>query len=219
MKIHHQRIEKAQVLMKQQGMLGLMIMNHDDYQFFFGETRVQPRAIIPVIGEPIFICFSAEEDEIRSALGTEGVKIFTHVGEQMSIVKNTFQSLLKELSPALEVKEGEKLKVGMQMWFQTPAFLVDLFRKINKRIELVPSDPVMNELRIVKEEGEIELLTRAQEIAAEGMDCLQEMLKPGRTGHEIATEVTYVMMKAGASGPAHLSILTPACAAAGFTAR
>ena len=214
MKIHHQRIEKAQVLMKQQGMLGLMIMNHDDYQFFFGETRVQPRAIIPVIGEPIFICFSAEEDEIRSALGTEGVKIFTHVGEQMSIVKYTFQALLKELSPALEVKEGEKLKVGMQMWFQTPAFLVDLFRKINKRIELVPSDPVMNELRIVKEEGEIELLTRAQEIAAEGMDCLQEMLKPGRTGHEIATEVTYVMMKAGASGtstPIHINAGLRSC--------
>jgi Xaa-Pro aminopeptidase len=96
----------------------------------------------------------------------------------------------------------------MQMWFNTPAFLVDLFRKINKDLELVPSDPVMDELRMVKEEGEIERLRKAQEIAGLGMDRVQEMLRPGVTGHQLATEALYVMMKAGASGtstPIHIN--------------
>ena len=207
MKINQARIQKAQDLMRQHGMLGLMIMNHDDYQYFFGETRVQPRAIIPAVGQPIFICFKAEEQEIRQAFDAEESKVFTHVGEQMINVKNTFQNLLGHL-PSGFLEAGSRPKVGMQMRFQTPAFLVDLFRKINQQIDLVSSAPVMDELRMVKEKEEIELLRRAQEIAGLGMDCLREMLQPGRTGHEIATEVTYVMMKAGASGtstPIHIN--------------
>jgi Xaa-Pro aminopeptidase len=88
----------------------------------------------------------------------------------------------------------------MQMWFGTPAFLVDLFRKLNPRLELVPSDPVMDALRSIKEREEIELMTRAQEIATLGMDRAREMLRPGVTSQQIATEALYAMMKAGAEG-------------------
>lgn len=208
MKLNHSRIEKAQVLMRDNGMIGLMIMNRDDYRYFFGDIRVQPRAIIPAFGEPIFICFKAEEDEIRSSLGDSQVRIFSHVGEQMVNVSKTFRSLSEEFAEELELGEDQKPRVGMQMWFQTPAFLVDLFRKLNPQIELVPSDPVMDELRMSKDEEEIRLMTRAQEIAGLGMDRLQELLQPGRTGQEIAAEVLYTMMKAGASGtstPIHIN--------------
>jgi len=199
MKINQTRIEQAQKLMIEQGMLGLMIMNHDDYQFFFGETRVQPRAIIPAKGDPILICFKGEEAEIRQALDGEEIKVFTHVGEQMVDVKSAFLSMFKDLAPLI-LKSGGRPKVGMQMLFQTPAFLVDLFRKLNPQVELVPSDPVMDELRMVKDKEEIELLRSAQEIAALGMDKAREMLQAGVTGQEIAAEVTYLMMKSGASG-------------------
>ena len=207
MKINHLRIKKAQELMKEQGMLGLMIMTRDDYQYFFGDIRVQPRAIIPAFGDPIFICFEAEEKEIRSALGDGKIKVFTHVGEQMTNVSKTFKALFSELPPQM-LADHQKVKVGMQMWFQTPAFLVDLFRKLNPQLELVPSDPVMDELRMVKDPDEIEYIREAQKIAGLGMDRLKELLKPGITGHELATEITYTMMKAGASGtstPIHIN--------------
>jgi Xaa-Pro aminopeptidase len=102
----------------------------------------------------------------------------------------------------------------MQMWFGTPAFLVDLFRKLNPQIELVPSDPVMDALRMPKDDDEFELLARAQEIAGVGMDCLRDMLKPGVKGQEIATEVLYTMMKSGASGtstPMHINTGIRSC--------
>jgi Xaa-Pro aminopeptidase len=86
------------------------------------------------------------------------------------------------------------------MWFETPAFLVDLFRKLNPRLELVPSDPVLDRLRSIKEPEEIELMTEAQRIATLGMDRAREMLRPGMTAQEVATEALYVMMKAGAEG-------------------
>ena len=207
MKINHSRIKKAQELMKEQGMLGLMIMTRDDYQYFFGDIRVQPRAIIPAFGDPIFICFEAEEKEIRSALGDGEIKVFTHVGEQMTNVSKTFKALFSELPPQMLVGD-QKLKVGMQMWFQTPAFLVDLFRKLNPQLELVASDPVMDELRMVKDPDEIDNIQAGSKDRCFGNGSFKELLKPGITGHELATEVTYVMMKAGAfdtSTPIHIN--------------
>jgi Xaa-Pro aminopeptidase len=87
----------------------------------------------------------------------------------------------------------------MQLWFETPAFLVDLFRRVNPEVELVSSDPVMDPLRAVKEPDELALMTEAQRIAGLGMDRARELLRPGVTAQEIATEAMYTMMRAGAA--------------------
>jgi Xaa-Pro aminopeptidase len=200
--------------MVEENMIGLMIMNHDDYIYFFGEARAQPRAIIPAAGPPVFIAFAAEEPELRQELEDETVKVFTHVGEQISNVRQTFLSLFGGPPPGVSTPSEGKPRVGMQMWFHTPAFLVDLFRRVNPQVELVPSDPVMDALRMVKEPEEIELMRRAQAIAAEGMDRARQLLRVGITGHEIATEVLYAMMKAGAEGtstPIHVNAGTRSC--------
>jgi Xaa-Pro aminopeptidase len=205
-KINYKRIKKAQELMRKEGMIGLMIMNHDDFIYFFGDLRVQPRAIIPASGKPVLIGFRAEEEELRSQIDNKEIKIFSHVGEQISDVREVFKTLYEGPPPGLH--HQERPKVGMQMWFHTPAFLVDLFRNVNKQVELVSSDSVMDELRMIKDDEEIEKMQTAQSIAAKGMDTAKEMLKPGITGHELATEITYTMMKAGSKGtstPIHIN--------------
>jgi Xaa-Pro aminopeptidase len=103
------------------------------------------------------------------------------------------------VAPAEWASHGRH-KVGIQQWFHTPAFLIDLFRQVNPGIEVVSSDPVMDPLRMIKEPEELALLTEAQRIAGLGMDRARELLRPGVTSHEIATEATYAMMKAGAEG-------------------
>lgn len=211
-KINHERIKKAQDLMKKEDMLGLMIMNHDDYIYFFGDLRVQPRAIIPASGPPILIGFRAEEDELKEKVANNEIKLFSHIGEQISNVKEVFKSLFEGAPPGMSHRENPK--VGMQMWFHTPAFLVDLFRNVNKQVELVPSDPVMDELRMVKDEEEIDKMKKAQSIAAKGMDTAKKLLKPGITGHELSTEITYTMMKEGAEGtstPMHINVGKRSC--------
>ncbi|MFO8036644.1 MAG: Xaa-Pro peptidase family protein [Anaerolineales bacterium] len=214
MQIQYDRIHRAQALMKEEGMIGIMIMNHDDYRYFFGDVRVQPRAIIPTSGPPIFICFQGEEPELKKALGEEDIKVFTHVGEQISDVRKTFASLFDDFSQIMKFPEGDQPRVGMQMWFDTPAFLVDLFRSVNQQLELVPSDPVMDPLRMIKDPEEIELMKEAQKIASIGMDKAREMVEPGVTGHDIATEVLYEMMKNGAEGtstPMHINTGIRSC--------
>jgi Xaa-Pro aminopeptidase len=197
--------------MREQGMVGIMIMNHDDYRYFFGRDWTQPRAIIPFQGPPILVALVGEEPALQEYVGDAEVKVFTHVGEQMADVSGAFREML---GPARAAGLGDRPRIGMQMWFHTPAFLVDMFRKVNPRLELVSSDPVMDALRMVKEPEEVEHLTEVQRVAGLGMDRAREMLEPGVTGHEIATEALYTMMKAGAEGtstPLHVNIGPDSC--------
>jgi Xaa-Pro aminopeptidase len=211
MSVRFDRIAKAQTLMREQGMAGIMVMNHDDYRYFFGRDWAQPRAILPFEGPPILIAFAGEEPAIQAYVQEGAVKVFTHVGEQMAAVSGTFRELL---GPAQAAGLGEKPKIGMQMWFDTPAFLVDMFRKMNPRFELVASDAVMDALRMVKEPEEVELLTEAQRIAGLGMDRARELIKPGTSAHEIGAEALCTMMKAGAEGtstPLHVNVGPDTC--------
>jgi len=150
----------------------------------------------------VLIAFAAEQPQLEQLIGGGHVKVFTHVGEQIADVKSSFREIFGKTvgMPEGGCPAGDgKPKIGMQMWFHPPAFLVDMFRKINNYAELVPSDPIMDALRMVKEPEEIELMAKAQQIAACGMDRARELLVPGARPHDIATEVTYSMMKAGAS--------------------
>ncbi len=191
MNVRQDRISRVQARMREEGMAAVVIINHDDYRYFFGTDRTQPRAIIPAEGAPTIIAFVGEEPEIRAGLAEGEVLVFGSVGGQIHEVVGLLRDIVGP-SPAA------RPQVGLQMWFETPAFLVELFRKVNPGIDIVSSDPVMDPLRMVKDDGELALMAEAQRVAGIGMDRARELLRPGATAHEIATEATYAMMRAGA---------------------
>jgi Xaa-Pro aminopeptidase len=200
MDIRRDRIERVQAGMREQGLVAIVVLNHDDYRYLFGVDRTQPRAVVPVEGPPTIIAFAGEEPEIRASLAADGVGdgdvlLFGSVGGQIHEVVG----LLREVVARVGAPVGGLPKVGVQMWFDTPAFLIELLRKVNPGIEVVSSDPVMDPLRMTKDEGELALMVEAQRVAGIGMDRARELLRPGVTAHEIATEVTYALMKAGAA--------------------
>lgn len=194
MNIRYDRIARVQEAMREQGLAAIMVMNHDDYRWLFGEDRSQPRAIVPAEGPVELVAFAGEEPELSAGIEEGKVQVFTTVGGQIHDVVGR----LNAIAAASDPPPGERPRVGMQQWFETPAFLVDMFRKVNPRLELVTSDAVMDPLRAVKEPAEIELMTEAQRIAGLGMDRACELLQPGITAHEVATEALYTMMRAGA---------------------
>jgi Xaa-Pro aminopeptidase len=198
LKVRLDRIGLIQAALQERGWIAIVILNHDDYRYLFGTDRAQPRAIIPFQGPPELLAFSGEEPELRAALTEGEVMIFGSVGGQIHDVVGRLRELA-EAAPVEWAPDGRH-KVGIQQWFHTPAFLLDLFRQVNPGIEVVSSDPIMDQFRMIKEPDEIALLTEAQRIAGLGMDRARGMLRPGVTAHEIATEVIYTMMKAGAEG-------------------
>ena len=194
MHIRYDRIARVQEGMREQGLVAIVIMNHDDFRYLLGEDRSQPRAIVPATGPVEIVAFAGEEPELTAGLDDGRVQVFTTVGGQIHDIVGR----LNKIAAAANTPPGERPKVGMQQWFETPAFLVDMFRKVNPGLELVTSDAVMDPLRGVKDSGELALMTEAQRIAGLGMDRARELLRPGVTAHEVVTEALYVMMKAGA---------------------
>ena len=199
MNVQYERIARVQQGMREQGLIAIVVLNHDDYRYLFGEDRWQPRALIPFQGPPELIAFTGEEPELRAALADGRVRVFGSVGGQINDIVSRLRELVVEGAEAgIPLGASGRPRVGIQMWFHTPAFLVDLFRQVNPEVEVVSSDPVMDPLRMIKDVGEIATLTEAQRIAGLGMDRARELLRPGVTAQEIATEVTYAMMRAGA---------------------
>lgn len=197
MNVRLDRIARVQARMREAGLIAIVVMNHDDFRFLFGTDRWQPRAIIPFEGPPELIAFTGEEPELRAALSDGHVRVFGSVGGQIHDIVGRLRELVAAGGPAPGVGRP---KVGMQLWFETPAFLVDLFRQVNPEVELVSSDPVMDPLRAVKDPDELAAMTEAQRIAGVGMDRARELLRPGVTAHEVATEALYAMQRAGADG-------------------
>ncbi len=191
--LNKKRIQKAQDRMKQQGIDAYLILTHDDYIYFFGEDRYQPRAVIPAEGPPIIVTFSGEEAEVRESIGASDVRIFGSVGQQIKDVVQVMRGM---------IGNKDKLKVGVQMWFGTPAFLLNMFKKANPSVDVVDIASVMDELRMVKDKSEIALMQRAAEIAEIGMEAAVNTLRPGITENEVAAEVEYAMRKAGGHGVA-----------------
>ena len=201
MLVRYERIAHVQERMREQGLIAIVVLNHDDYRYLFGEDRWQPRALIPFQGPPELIAFTGEEPELRAAVADGRVRVFGSVGGQINDIVGRIRELVAEGAAAgIPLGGSGRPRVGMQMWFQTPAFLVDLFRHVNPKVEVVSSDPVMDALRMVKDPEEIVLMTEAQRIAGVGMDRARELLRPGVTAQEVAAEATYAMMRAGAEG-------------------
>jgi Xaa-Pro aminopeptidase len=211
--VRFDRIERAQALMRGQGVAAIVVMNHDDYRWFFGFDRAQPRAIIPATGLPALVAFTAEEEELRAITGDGPILIWGSVGGQINDVVTRLREIAAE-TEAFNAAPGARLRVAMQQWFETPAFLVEMFRKVNPGVELVSSDPIMDPLRGVKEPAEIATMTAAQRVAGIGMDRARSLLRDGATGHDIATEVMYAMMRAGAertSTPIYVNVGRETC--------
>ncbi len=191
--LNRDRLQKAQARMRDMGIDAYLILTHDDYIYFFGEDRFQPRAVIPAAGPPIVVTFQGEEAEVRDSIGVEDVKIFGTVGQQIKDVVGTMR----------EMAGGrESMTVGVQMWFNTPAFLLNLFQRANPKVKVVDIAPVMDGLRLVKDDEEVRLIKEAARIASVGMKTAAAWIRPGISENEVGAEIEYAMRKAGGQGVA-----------------
>jgi Xaa-Pro dipeptidase len=192
--VQQERVAAAQELMQANGIDALLILTHDDYIYFFDDDRFQPRAIVPQKGPPVIICSHGEEGEVRESLGTQEVRVFATVGQQMHEVVTIVQELQSSL--------GRPPTIGVQLWFETPAVLLQLFQQANPQVKVVDSAPVMDALRMVKSPQELTLMQEAARIAERGMEAALQAVRPGVSENEVAAEAIYAIRKAGASGTA-----------------
>jgi len=97
-------------------------------------------------------------------------------------------------------------RVGFERDHATFGFYEDLAKRLQSR-EIIPTADVVESVRLVKEEGEIDLIRRAAAIADRALDQTLPMLKPGVRERDIGLEIEYRMRKLGADAPAFDTIV------------
>jgi Xaa-Pro aminopeptidase len=75
--------------------------------------------------------------------------------------------------------------------------LCDILNEGKSQLKLIPLDDTVESLRAVKEPEEIELITKAAEIADAAMGYIQDKIRPGMTESEVAWEIEKFMRENG----------------------
>lgn len=185
--IHRQRIKRLQQNMGEQGVDAFLILAGEDYFYFTGDVRRQPRAIIPRDGEPVLLTFASEVEEAREATGLSEVIPYRGLHEMMQAIMAFFKGL-----------GVEKPKVSIEMEFAMPAFLMDRFKMANPQVEVVDAKALVSPLRRIKSAEEVALIRKAAELADLGIQRAREVIRPGISELDVATEVEYTLKKNGA---------------------
>lgn len=72
---------------------------------------------------------------------------------------------------------------------------------------IIDSGSIIHELRVIKNDAEIEIMQRAADIAAEAHVAAMKAARPGMMEYEIEALVEQVFRRAGAAGPSYTSIV------------
>jgi Xaa-Pro dipeptidase len=82
-----------------------------------------------------------------------------------------------------------------------------LAKAVGSEEKLEPAANIIRNLRLIKDEQEIKLITEACKLAMIGMEIAAETVRPGITEKEVAAEVEYAMRKAGSEGTSFDTII------------
>ena len=111
------------------------------------------------------------------------------------VAENTAERPVSALVNEILERTGAK-RLGYEDAYTTVADFRGLSEKLHA--EMVPATELLMELRMVKDQEEIEKLTAAQRIAEGAFEEVLNFIRPGRTEQEIGAYLQYQMLLRGA---------------------
>lgn len=168
-----------------------------------------------------FIITSSENRYYLSGFsGTAGILLITkdqsflftdfRYVEQAKLQAGDFQIVNHEgkINSTLDkyIKSYSCENVGFEGDFVT-FFEYENLKKSLKDVELVPVSNMVEEIRMIKDEVEVENIRKAASIADGAFEHVLNIIAPGKTEKEIALELEYFMRLKGASGTSFATIV------------
>lgn len=175
------RLEKLRRILKREEMDALLVTNSINIRYITGFTGTAGVALISE-NEAFFITDFRYTEQAKEQI--QGFKIKEHKGK--------IQRKVAELADAMAVQ-----KVGFEKDDLTYGQFEAYRGEINK--ELLPTSGFMEELRLIKDEEEINILKDACEIADQAFEHILDYIRPGVKEIDIANELEFFMRKKGAS--------------------
>lgn len=146
-------------------------------------------------------------DEVVLFTDTRYVEVATKQAERERIVKVvcTGKWVEEELKSYLKAKTLKSLALEDQISHAQFTKLSNMITELG--IEVQASSGLVEALRIVKDDEEIERIARAQEITDLAFEKLLSEIKVGMTEAELSAKLTYLLLSSGATGLAFPNIV------------
>ncbi len=198
------RIEELQRLMTSAGVHALLVESGSSLEYFTGvrwsRSERTTAAVIPRTGLPIVVTPAFEEPSVRETLDVEAeVRPW-----------NEDESPFGRLAGALVDRGTAGGRVAVEA--TTRFFIVDGVRRRAPNIEIVPGDPFVSALRMIKSPHELALMQRANDITLEALRRARRQTGPGMSAKDIGAIVDLETRSLGGAPDFSLVLLNEASA-------
>lgn len=112
------------------------------------------------------------------------------------------RSQFEAIAKVLRDRELERGVVGVEKAFLRTSFYESLIDVLPVTLQITDASKVTGELRLIKTDGEIELIRRASAIAKKTLKTAAETIRPESKENEIAGLIDYELRREGAEGTA-----------------
>ena len=184
------RVKRFQELFRSRGVDAVMLRTLGSFIYFAGIKWLRPSLLIPSEGDPIAFVAKGEERFFREVTWIGEVMTYSEGGEVMSMVSKT-------------IKERGFRKVGLEFGLERDAYILfyEMFKKLNPEVEVVDVAPILHEMRMIKDEYELEAIRKAGKAAAQALRKIESIIEPGVSETEIAAELYSYLYRSGSEDP------------------
>ncbi|MDQ1909578.1 Xaa-Pro peptidase family protein [Paenibacillus sp. GD4] len=188
--MQQERIRRLREVMQQQGLQALLVTGDINRRYISGFTGSAGYVLITDRRAILLTDFRYMTQAPQQAIGLE---VIEHAPKAMETVKDL---LAQEKVTALGFEQND-LSYGA-------------FRSISEvlsGIELIPTDNLVEKLRMVKDAGEIEIMQEAADLADRTFSHILGFLKPGAVEKDIALEIEMFVRRHGAASTSFETIV------------
>jgi Xaa-Pro aminopeptidase len=190
---------------------------HDSY-FYYLTGFTEPEATLVLdasahLDEPAAILFCREKNVERETwegfrYGPEGARLALGLDAAFPIdqLDAEMPRLLAD-KPALHYALSSSAELDTQVRGWLAAVRAQSRIGVKAPSKVVDLLPVLDEMRLIKDDHELSIMRRAGTISAEAHRRAMQTCRPGMHEYEIEAELLYVFRKRGAQAPAYASIV------------
>lgn len=188
--MQEERIRRLRGLMQEQGLKALLITNATNRMYMTGFTGSSGYVVMTEDRAILLTDFRYMTQAPQQAIGYE---VIEHAPRAMETVKD----LLTQAGLTKLGFEQNDMTYGV---YQACAGILN-------GVELVPTDFIVENLRMVKDEGELAIMQEAAELADRTFEYVLGVLKPGMRELDIALEIEMYVRAHGAASTSFETIV------------
>lgn len=183
------RVERLRKLLQQYDLEALFVTNAVNRRYLSGFTGSSGYLLITQQDAILFTDFRYREQAPQQA---KDYRVIEHQADAAQTIAET----LKELGVT---------KLGFEQHDVSFADYQSYQSKLG--VTLVPADKLIEQLRMVKDETEVQLIETACELVDRTFEHMLGFIKPGMTERDVALELEFYMRANGADGPSFSTIV------------